>query len=96
MEKKLLFSTGLLATSKEVNTLGEPRLECTTAKCVENSSKTPCSPAFLMPITLNNLKDGIGTATAKSDEPLLQNVWQEYEYCLDVCRVTNGAYIKLS
>jgi len=25
---------------------------------------------------------------------MLQNVWQEAEYHLDVCRATNGAHIK--
>jgi len=43
-------------------------------------------------VTLNNLKDRIRTAIAKIDQPLLQNVWQEVEYRLDVCRATNRAY----
>jgi hypothetical protein len=48
-----------------------------------------------MPITLNNLKDRIRTAIAKTDQPLLQNVWNEVEYRRDVCRATNGAHIEL-
>jgi hypothetical protein len=47
-------------------------------------------------ITLNNLKDRIRTATAKLDRPLMQNVWQEVEYCRDVCRAINGAHIEFS
>jgi len=47
-------------------------------------------------ITLNNLKDRIRTEIAKSDQSLLQNIWHEVEYCLDVCRATNGAHIELS
>jgi hypothetical protein len=39
-------SAGISGKSKEVNTSGELQVECTTAKCVENSSKTPCSPAL--------------------------------------------------
>jgi hypothetical protein len=49
-----------------------------------------------MPITLNNLKDQIRTAVAKIDQPLLQNVWHEVEYHLDVYRGTNGAHIELA
>jgi hypothetical protein len=49
-----------------------------------------------MPITLNNLKDRIRIATAKTDQPLLQNIWHEVGYRLDVCRATNGAHIELS
>jgi hypothetical protein len=49
-----------------------------------------------MPITLNNLKDQIRTAIAKTDQLLLQNVWHEVEYRLDVCRATNGAHIELA
>jgi hypothetical protein len=49
-----------------------------------------------MPITLNNLNDLIRKATEKTDHLLLQNVWHEVEYCLDVCRATNGAHTKLS
>jgi len=48
-----------------------------------------------MPISLNNLKDRIWTATAKTDQPLLQNVWHEIEYLIHVCRATNGAHIEL-
>jgi hypothetical protein len=48
-----------------------------------------------MPITLNNLKNPIQTAAAKTDQPLLQNIWHEVKYCLDVCRATNGAHTKL-
>jgi hypothetical protein len=49
-----------------------------------------------VPITLNNLKDRIRTAIAEIDQPLLQNVWHEVEYRLDVCRATNGAQIELA
>jgi hypothetical protein len=49
-----------------------------------------------VPVTLNNLKDRIRTAIAKTDQPLLQNVWNKVEYRLDVCRATYGAHIELS
>jgi hypothetical protein len=49
-----------------------------------------------VPITLNNLKDRIRTATAKGDVPVMQNVWHEVEYRLDVCRATYGALTELS
>jgi hypothetical protein len=35
-----------------------------------------------MPITLKNLKDRIRTAIAKTDQPLLPNVWHEVEFVL--------------
>jgi hypothetical protein len=49
-----------------------------------------------MPITLNNLKDRIRTVIAKTDQPLLPNVWHEVKYRLDVCRATNGAHTELA
>jgi hypothetical protein len=49
-----------------------------------------------MTVTLKNLKDRIRTEIIKTDEPLLQNVWQEAEYGLDVCRATNGAHTELA
>jgi hypothetical protein len=49
-----------------------------------------------MPITLSNFKNRIRTATAKTDQSLLQNVWHKVEYRLDVCRATNGAHIELA
>jgi hypothetical protein len=45
-----------------------------------------------VPITLNDLKNRIQTAFAKTDYPLVQNVWHEAEYRLDMCRATNGAH----
>jgi hypothetical protein len=36
----------------------------------------------LMPITLNSLKDRIETATARTGQPLLQNVWHRVGYHL--------------
>jgi hypothetical protein len=45
-----------------------------------------------MPIALNNLKARMRTATAKTDRPLLQNVWHEVECRFDVCTATNGAH----
>jgi hypothetical protein len=48
-----------------------------------------------MPIALNNLKDRIRTATAKLEQPLVPNIWDEVEYILDVCRATIGAHIEL-
>jgi hypothetical protein len=39
-----------------------------------------------VPITPKNLKDRMQTAVAKSDQPLLQNVWHEVEYRLVFAR----------
>jgi hypothetical protein len=34
----------------------------------------------------------ISQATANINMPQLQHTWKEFEYCIDVCRVINGAY----
>jgi hypothetical protein len=35
-----------------------------------------------VPVTMNNLKDEIQTVIAEIDQPLLQNIWHEVEFCL--------------
>jgi hypothetical protein len=35
------------------------------------------------------------TAVKNIDAPMVTRVWQELEYCIDVCRVTRGAHIEL-
>jgi hypothetical protein len=42
-----------------------------------------------MPLTLNNMKDGIRTPTTKTERPLLKSVWK---HRLHVCWATNGAH----
>jgi hypothetical protein len=44
------------------------------------------------PVTQNNVKDRIQTEIAKIDDSLLQNVWHEVDYRLDVCGATNRAH----
>jgi hypothetical protein len=34
------------------------------------------------------------SAVKNIDAPMFTRVWQELEYCMDVCRVTRGARIK--
>jgi hypothetical protein len=43
-----------------------------------------------VPITPNNLKGRTQTATAKTAQSLLKNVWHEVENRLDVLRAANG------
>jgi hypothetical protein len=38
-----------------------------------------------VPITLDSLKNRIQTAIAKMYQPLLQNIWHEVKYRLDMC-----------
>jgi hypothetical protein len=40
------------------------------------------------------LKAQIIAAVKNIDAPMLTRVWQEFEYCVDVCRVTCGAHIE--
>jgi hypothetical protein len=43
---------------------------------------------------LDDLKQCITTATAGVDEDMLTRVWQEFDYRVDICRVTKGAHIE--
>jgi hypothetical protein len=47
-----------------------------------------------VPVTLDDLKQSIVTATAGVDEDMLTRVWQEFDYRVDICRVTKGEYIE--
>ena len=47
------------------------------------------------PTTLEELRGHITNAAALVTPQMLQNTWREGEYCLDVCRATQGAYIEL-
>jgi hypothetical protein len=53
-------------------------------------------PPHPVPVTLDDLKQRITTATAGVDEDtrILTRVWQEFDYRFDTCRVTKGAYIE--
>ena len=44
--------------------------------------------------TLIQLRECINKAVMAFDEMMLQNVWNELDYCLDICRVTQGAHIE--
>jgi hypothetical protein len=50
-----------------------------------------CPP---VPVTLDDLKQRITTATAGVDEDMLTRVWQEFDYRVDICHVTKGAHIE--
>jgi hypothetical protein len=43
---------------------------------------------------LADLKAWIIAAVKNIDAPMLTHVWQELEYCIDVCYVTHGAHIE--
>jgi hypothetical protein len=47
-----------------------------------------------VPVTLDDLKQCITTATAGVDEDMLTRVWQEFDYRVDICRVAKGAHIE--
>jgi hypothetical protein len=47
-----------------------------------------------VPVSLDDLKQRITTATAGVDEDMLMRVWQEFDYRVDICRVTKGAHIE--
>ena len=43
----------------------------------------------------HNLKQKITDTISTIDEALLQQTWQQIEYCLDVLRATNRAHIEV-
>ena len=45
--------------------------------------------------TLIQLRESINNAVMVIDEMVLQNVWNELNFSLDICRVTQGAHIEL-
>ena len=47
-----------------------------------------------LPRDVDELKAPITEAVATIDNAMLGRVWQEWEYRLVVCRVTNGAHIE--
>jgi hypothetical protein len=47
-----------------------------------------------MPRDLPQLRQRILEAVTAIDREVLQCVWQELDYGIDVCRVTNGGYIE--
>jgi len=57
--------------------------------CVKDRVFIPALPRDLI-----DLKGQIIAAVKNIDAPILTRVWQELEYCIDVCRVTHGAHIE--
>jgi len=43
---------------------------------------------------LKELRDRITHALQTITADMLHRVWDEYDYCVDVCRVTQGAHIE--
>jgi hypothetical protein len=46
-----------------------------------------------MPRDLPQLRRRIVETVAATDSQMLQRVWQEFDYRIDICRVTNGGHI---
>ena len=47
-----------------------------------------------LPASIPELKVRIGTATETITAEMLQTVWNELDYRVDVCRITTGAHIR--
>ena len=47
-----------------------------------------------MPLDLAELRQRIELAVACIDHQMLVRVWQELDYRIDVCRVTNGGHME--
>jgi hypothetical protein len=44
--------------------------------------------------TTGDIKEWIIATVKNIDAPMMLRVWQELEYCIDVCRVTHGAHVE--
>ena len=47
-----------------------------------------------LPTSIPELKVQIGTAIATNTADMLQTVWNELDYGVDVCRIIKGAHIE--
>jgi hypothetical protein len=47
-----------------------------------------------LPMSLKELRDWIMHALQTITADMLHRVWDEFDYCVDVCRVTQGAHIE--
>jgi hypothetical protein len=47
-----------------------------------------------MPSDLPQLRQRIVEAVAAIDRQMLQRVWQEFDYRIDICRVTKDGHIE--
>ena len=47
-----------------------------------------------LPKTLPELRQGINTVIGNVTQDMLERAWREWEYRLDICRVTGGAHIE--
>jgi hypothetical protein len=57
-----------------------------------NVLKTEFVP--LLPVSVNNLKQGITAAVASVDEDMLRCVWDELDSPIHICRVREGSCIE--
>ncbi|PNF33716.1 hypothetical protein B7P43_G11436 [Cryptotermes secundus] len=47
-----------------------------------------------LPKSLQDLRNRINRAVETITPEMLQRVWQEFDYRIDLCRVTKGAHIE--
>jgi hypothetical protein len=47
-----------------------------------------------LPMSLKELRDRIMHALQAITADMLHRVWDEFDYCVDVCHVTQGAHIE--
>jgi hypothetical protein len=52
---------------------------------------------FVLPVVpdINNLRERIASAIATVTPQMLEKVWGEYEYRLDILRATKGAHVEV-
>jgi len=71
---------------------GHQTWQCVISSCGVSSRTMFTSQP--VPKTLPELRERINTAVGNVTRDMLERVWREWEYRLDICRVTRGAYIE--
>ena len=71
------------------NTIEKHSYECFLWGFVKDSVYVPP-----LPMSLKELRDRITQALQTITADMLHRVWDEFDYSVDVCRVTQGAHIE--
>jgi hypothetical protein len=84
-----VFDTSTLGDAADVN----PVIKF-LPHTVNYMAQGACVYVSPMPRDLPQLRHRITEAVAAIERQMLQRVWQELDYRIDICRVTNGGHIE--
>jgi hypothetical protein len=70
------------------------QLQLSSDNSAPNSGKKDQVFVLPLPASIPEQKVPIRTATGTITADMLQTVWNEIDYRVDVCRITNGAHLE--